>query len=171
MRRALHLAAVFVASASATLPPITAGAPLTLQPCEDGAAAQSLALRGDGTIRSSDGAFCVTGGGDFPAPLTMQACAPGSAAQAFARKGSAYETTDSSQACVAWNTATSTLIISLYTCQSLAWNGAFTPGERPDLPQLHGARLAAHAPGHRLRHRRALPAPARVPRAPVQQRR
>lgn len=127
MQRTLHLATLCAASAAAALPPIAAGAPLTLQPCEDGAAAQSLALRGDGTIRSSDGAFCVTGGGDFPAPLTMQACAPGSAAQAFTREGSAYETTDSSGACVAWNTATSTLIISLYTCQSLAWNGAFTP--------------------------------------------
>jgi len=150
----LRAFAAFAATAAAVSP----GAPLTVQPCRRGAASQALAYRAaDATVRSLDGALCVTlPDAPFPAPLTMEPCAPGSRAQAITRRGSAFEMTDSGGSCVAWNAATGTLVISSWTCASEAWNGFFTPSPAgdaiwanytaPDSPAPPGSACVTAAP-------------------------
>jgi hypothetical protein len=132
------------------------GAPLTVQPCHQGDAAQALIVSADATVRSSDGALCVTlPDAPFPAALTMEVCsAAPSRAQSWLRVGSTFRTNDSSGDCVAWNTGTDTLIVSSYTCASIAWNGYFTPsgGEiwanytAPNTPVTPGSFCVTAAP-------------------------
>ena len=128
-------AALLLAAASARSPPpaVAAGALLELDACRDATfAAQQLVVHAaDSTVRSPDGALCVTYSAPSPAQLSMQPCAAGgSAAQAWAysaARGGVFEAQlGGAVGCVAFNTQGG--LLSSWPCSSEAWNGFFAVG-------------------------------------------
>jgi len=128
---AAALLAALPAAASAASPPIAPGDLLALAPCRDASfLAQQLVVRAaDSTVRTPDGALCVTYTAPSPVQLAMLPCKAGGAAEqswAFsAAKGGVFEA-HVAEGCVAWNTQGG--LLSSWTCSSEAWNGFFELG-------------------------------------------
>ena len=122
------LVAVHTSSAA----PIAAGDLLELNACRDASfAAQQLVVRAsDSTVRTPDGALCVTLAGPSPAQLAMQPCGGAAAAAQqwaySAGKGGVFEQAGAPGGCVAWNTQGG--LLSSWPCSSEAWTGFFSIG-------------------------------------------
>lgn len=112
---------------------IAPGDLLFVAPCDASDPNQHLRVStSDGTVRSSDGSLCVSYIGESPIQLAMAACVPGSGNQSwpYAAAVSAFEGTHGGS-CVAWNSqgdiSSPIRPLSTWTCESLQWNGFFTP--------------------------------------------
>lgn len=129
---------LFVAAAGlliSTRAAIAPGAQLGVAPCDSNDELQRFVVHtDDGTVRSADGALCVTYVAPSPAQMIMTACGTVpfvNQTWRYAQSSSAFEGRDDGGACVAWNSqgppGQPTRSLSTWACSDLQWNGYFTP--------------------------------------------